>query len=155
MASNGIIMPLPPNALDFASASQFWSLFSDLTTQLLTNRGLSKEFDFIHVLLARVDSADVASNIVRQWIGQTYAEKVLPVEIPKTAVSGVMSAEFGTVYDVSKYDGNARTFKRARDSYDSFVGHIEGSIRAAWARQIDLLNGSTASVAGPGTGARR
>jgi chromosome partitioning protein len=155
MASNGIIMPLPPNALDFASASQFWSLFSDLTTQLLTNRGLSKEFDFIHVLLARVDSADVASNIVRQWIGQTYAEKVLPVEIPKTAVSGVMSAEFGTVYDVSKYDGNARTFKRARDSYDSFVGHIEGSIRAAWARQIDLLNGSTASASGPGTGARR
>ncbi len=143
MASNGIIMPLPPNALDFASASQFWSLFSDLTTELLTKRGLSKEFDFIHVLLARVDSADTASNVVRQWIGQTYAEKVLPVEIPKTAVTGVTSAEFGTVYDVSKYDGSAKTFKRARDAYDSFVGHIEGSIRGVWARQVEVLNGST------------
>ena len=39
LASNGIIMPLPPSTLDFASAAQFWSLFSDLTTQLLTNRG--------------------------------------------------------------------------------------------------------------------
>jgi chromosome partitioning protein len=86
---------LPPNALDFASASQFWSLFSDLTAELLTNRGLTKEFDFIHILLARVDSTDAASNIVRQWIGQTYAEKVLPVEIPKTAVTGVTAAEFG------------------------------------------------------------
>jgi chromosome partitioning protein len=95
------------------------------------------------VLLARVDSADAASNVVRQWIGQTYAEKVLPVEIPKTAVTGVTSAEFGTVYDVSKYDGSARTFKRARDAYDSFVGHIEGSIRAVWARQVAVLNGST------------
>jgi chromosome partitioning protein len=116
MASNGIIMPLPPNALDFASASQFWSLFSDLTAELLTKRGLTKDFDFIHVLLARVDSTDAASNIVRQWIGQTYAEKVLPVEIPKTAVTGVTAAEFGTVYDVARYDGSARTFKRARDA---------------------------------------
>ena len=148
MASNGIIMPLPPNALDFASASQFWNLFSDLTTEMLTKRGLSKEFDFIHVLLARVDSADASSNIVRQWIGQTYAEKVLPVEIPKTAVTGVASAEFGTVYDVSKYDGSARTFKRARDAYDSFVGHIEGSIRAVWSKQVGVLNGSTGQRAG-------
>ncbi|WP_310734583.1 AAA family ATPase [Azohydromonas caseinilytica] len=135
MASNGIIMPLPPNALDFASAAQFWSLFSDLTTELLGRRGLSKEFDFIHVLLARVDSTDAASTIVRQWIGQTYAEKVLPVEIPKTAVTGVTAAEFGTVYDVARYDGSARTFKRARDAYDSFVGHVEGSIRSVWAQQ--------------------
>ena len=52
MASDGIIMPLPPSTLDFASASQFWSLFSDLATQLLTKRGLDKEFDFVHILLA-------------------------------------------------------------------------------------------------------
>jgi chromosome partitioning protein len=136
MASNGIIMPLPPNALDFASASQFWNLFSDLTNELLTKRGLTKEFDFIHVLLARVDSADAATNIVRQWIGQTYAEKVLPVEIPKTAVTGVTAAEFGTVYDVGRYDGSARTFKRARDAYDTFVSHIEMSVRSVWAKHL-------------------
>lgn len=143
MASDGIIMPLPPNALDFASASQFWSLFSDLSNELLTKRGLEKSFDFIHVLLARVDATDAASNVVRQWIGQTYAEKVLPVEIPKTAVTGVASAEFGTLYDVSKYDGSARTFKRARDAYDNFVGHIEQAVQAVWARQTEVLNGST------------
>ncbi|RDI24333.1 AAA family ATPase [Pseudacidovorax intermedius] len=154
MASNGIIMPLPPNALDFASASQFWSLFSDLTGELLTKRGLDKHFDFIHVLLARVDSADAASTVIRQWIGQTYAEKVLPVEIPKTAVTGVASAEFGTVYDVSRYDGSARTFKRARDAYDSFVGQIEGSVRAVWNGQAGVLNGSTPPANSPKEGRR-
>ncbi|MCA6215793.1 AAA family ATPase [Ideonella sp. B7] len=155
MASNGIIMPLPPNALDFASASQFWSLFSDLTAELLTNRGLSKEFDFIHILLARVDSTDAASNIVRQWIGQTYAEKVLPVEIPKTAVTGVTAAEFGTVYDVAKYDGSARTFKRARDAYDSFVGHIDGSIRSVWAKQVQIAGQGRAGVLNGSTGTNK
>jgi chromosome partitioning protein len=141
MASNGIIMPLPPNALDFASASQFWSLFADLTSELITKRGLSKSFDFIHVLLARVDSSDAASNIVRQWIGSTYAEKVLPVEIPKTAVTATTSAEFGTVYDISRYDGNAKTFKRARDAYDTFVSYIEGSVRSVWQQQAAAARG--------------
>jgi chromosome partitioning protein len=136
MAANGIIMPLPPNALDFASAAQFWSLFSDLAAELLVNRGLSKYYDFIHVLLARVDAADASTSVVRQWIGQTYAEKVLPVEIPKTAVTGVTAAEFGTLYDVARYDGSARTFKRARDAYESFVGHIEQSVQMAWAGQL-------------------
>lgn len=137
MASNGIIMPLPPSALDFASAAQFWNMFSELTTSLLTDRGLSKEFDFIHVLLSRVDSSDAASGVVRQWIGSTYAEKVLPIEIPKTAVTATASAEFGTVYDVTKYDGSARTFKRARDAYDQFVALIDGSIRSAWDKQVE------------------
>ena len=151
MASNGIIMPLPPNALDFASASQVWSLFADLTSELLTKRGLTKEFDFIHVLLARVDSADAASNIVRQWIGQTYAEKVLPVEIPKTAVAATTSAEFGTVYDIARYDGSAKTFKRARDAYDTFVSHIERSVWSVWRRQVleqAALNGGVAPAGG-------
>ena len=141
MASNGIIMPLPPNALDFASAAQFWSLFADLTNELITKRGLSKAFDFIHILLARVDSSDAASNIVRQWIGSTYAEKVLPVEIPKTAVTATSSVEFGTVYDISRYDGNARTFKRARDAYDTFVSYIEGSVQSVWQQQAAAVRG--------------
>lgn len=137
MAADGIIMPLPPNPLDFASAAQFWTLFADVAANLKAQRGYEKHFAFMHVLLARVDSSDSASNVVRQWIGQTYAEKVLPVEIPKTAVASSSSAEFGTVYDVAKYDGNARTFKRARDAYDTFVEYVEGSIREVWDTQVD------------------
>ena len=128
--------PAACKAVPPSPAPSCWSLISDLTSQLLSQRGLTKAFDFIHVLLARVDSADAATDVVRRWIGQTYAEKVLPVEIPKTTVTGVASAEFGTVYDVARYDGSSRTFKRARDAYDSFVGHIEGSIRQSWARQL-------------------
>ena len=136
MASNGLVMPLPPNALDYASASQFWNLFSDLSNEMLTSRGIDKEFDFIHVLLSRVDSSESTSDIVRSWVQATYKEKVLPVEIPKTVVISIASTEFSTVYDIQKYDGNARTFKRARDAYDQFVGYVESSVRAAWANQI-------------------
>lgn len=136
MAADGLMVPLPPNALDFASSAQFWSLFSDLASNLVESAGISKTFDFIHVLLARVDSADVASDVVRSWISATYAEKVLPVEIPKTAVTSSSSAEFGTVYDISRYDGSMKTYSRARDAYDRVNDLVEVSIRNSWISQL-------------------
>lgn len=135
MASDGLIVPLPPNALDFASSAQFWSLFSDLAANLVESAGLTKTFDFIHVLLSRVDASDAASSVVRTWIAATYAEKLLPVEIPKTSVTSSSSAEFGTVYDISKYDGNIKTYKRARDAYDRVADLVEQSIQSSWAGQ--------------------
>uniref|UniRef100_UPI003F4972AB ParA family protein n=1 Tax=Cupriavidus taiwanensis TaxID=164546 RepID=UPI003F4972AB len=134
MAADGLIVPTPPNALDFASSAQFWTLFSDLALNLTQTTGVDKTFEFIHVLLARVDHNDAAASVVRQWISATYAEKVLPVEIPKTTVTSNSSAEFGTVYDVSRYDGSASTYRRAREAYDRVTELVEQSIQAYWAK---------------------
>lgn len=69
---------------------------------------------------------------MRQWIQATYGEFVLPVEIPKTTVTSNKAAEFATVYDVQKYDGSAKTYKRTVDAYDRFVDLIEESVVEAW-----------------------
>lgn len=136
MASDGILMPLPPNALDAASAAQFWRLFSDLAGQLVEQRGVTKNFDFVRVLLTRVDNQDSTTATIRDWINKTYEGKVLPAEIPKTTVASSSSAEFGTVYDVAKYEGNQKTYKRARDAYERVAELMEEVIRATWRRQL-------------------
>jgi chromosome partitioning protein len=149
MAANGIIMPLPPETLDFASSTQFWSLFSDLTETMLEERGQTKSFDFINILLSRVPpkagrGASTTADAVREWITATYKEKVLPLEIPRTSIASQKSSGFGTVYDSEAGDAKDKTYKRARDAYDQFVEHIEVSIRNAWARQLSI----TAETAG-------
>lgn len=136
MASDGILMPLPPNALDAASAAQFWRLFSDLAGQLVEQRGVTKNFDFVRVLLTRVDGQDSTTATIRDWISKTYEGKVLPAEIPKTTVASSSSAEFGTVYDVAKYEGSQKTYKRARDAYERVSELMEEIIRATWRRQL-------------------
>ena len=133
-AANGIVVPVPPSGLDFASSAQFWSLLSDLGMDLDKRTGSGgKEFDFLHVLLSRVDSGDVAMPVVRGWIQATYGEYMMPVEIPKTSVTSNKAAEFSTVYDGQKYEGSAKTYKRAAEAYDAFVELIEQSIKATWA----------------------
>jgi chromosome partitioning protein len=141
MAADGVIMPLPPSALDFASSAQFWDLFSDLCNQLIRSRGQDKTFEFIDVLLSRVEASDAASSVVRQWVLEGYTEKVLPIEIPKTSVTATASAEFGTVYDLPRGAMNAKTFARARDAYDRMCELVEQQVVAVWAMQIEQQEG--------------
>lgn len=140
MAADGVILPLPPSALDFASSAQFWDLFSDLCNGLIRSRGKNKSFEFIDVLLSRVEASDAASSVVRQWVLEGYGDKVLPIEIPKTAVAATASAEFGTVYDLPRGSVNSKTFARARVAYDRMCELVEQQIEAVWARQLDERN---------------
>lgn len=141
MAADGLVMPLPPSALDFASSVQFWDLFWDLTRNL-GERGRQKTYEFINVVLSKVDASDIATGVVREWIASAYGSKVLPVEIPKTATASSAAAEFGSIYDMRPGSAGNRTIKRAMDAYETLVGLIETQLMAAWARQLQGLEES-------------
>jgi chromosome partitioning protein len=141
MASDGIVMPLPPNNLDFASSAQFWDLFKDLADEF-AGQGTGKDFAFINVLLSKVkyaapkDNTGQSTAIIREWIQAAYAERVLPVEIPDVEAVRTASKEFGTVYDASRDNASTRTFKSAFEAYDRFVDLIEQQMETFWLRQI-------------------
>ncbi len=139
IAADGVIMPLPPNALDFASSAQFWNLFTEVCGGLFKAGGDDKKFSFVDVVLSRVDRADAVSAAVRQWIVSAYGSKVLPIEIPKTSIAASASAEFGTVYDMDASSVQAKTLKRARDAYDQLVDHIEMQVTGVWAHSAEVV----------------
>jgi chromosome partitioning protein len=139
-AAQGIIMPVPPNALDYASSVQFWNLFTELCAGIEKNTGDSKKFNFLDILLSRVDKADAVSVGVKQWILSAYGNKVLPFEIPKTSTASSSSVQFGTVYDVVPSSvPSLRTLNRARDAYEQFVEHIEIQIQGIWASDAKAM----------------
>lgn len=140
IAADGVVMPLPPNALDFASSAQFWNLFTEVCGGLFKAGGDDKKFSFIDVVLSRVDRADAVSVAVRQWIGSAYGRYVIPVEIPKTSIAASASAEFGTVYDVGPSSVQAKTLKRARDAYESLVDYVEQQVAGVWAHSADVVS---------------
>ena len=134
MAADGMIVPMPPNTLDFASSVQFWSLFSDLAHDI-AQRGGRREFDFVHVLLAKVKARDDNAATVTGWINKAYSEFVLPVEIPEEKAAGTTSLQFGTVFDVTTWEGTRPSYNRARDAANRVVDLVESSVVKAWANQ--------------------
>ena len=139
IAADGIIMPLPPNALDFASSAQFWNLFTEVCGGLFRSRGEEKKYHFVDVVLSRVDRSDAVSTSVREWIISAYGSKVIPIEIPKTSIAATASAEFGTVYDMDSSSAQAKTLKRARDAYDQLVEYIELQIAGVWESNAEAV----------------
>lgn len=132
IASDGLIMPVPPETLDFASSVAFWNLLSETLGALANGRRYHKDFAFMRVLLSKVDSK-LASTLVRDWIIKTYGPYMLPVEIPKSPAGSLSAVKFGTVYDLAKYGGGvgADTYGKIRDAFDKFVEMIDLSIQAS------------------------
>ncbi len=132
IAADGLIMPIPPETLDFASSVAFWNLLSETLGVLASSRRYHKDFAFMRVLLSKVDSK-LSSSLVRDWIIKTYGPYMLPVEIPKNPAGSLSAVKFGTVHDLSKYGGgvSADTYGRVRDAYDKFVEMIDQSIQVS------------------------
>ncbi len=128
IASDGLLMPIPPDNLDYASSVAFWNLLSETLSALKKNRNYDKDFSFMRVLLSRVDTTSIAAAVVKDWIIKTYGPYVLTVEIPKSQVTSVGAVQFGTVFDIERYEGAAKTYSKIRDAYDKFVEMIDQSI---------------------------
>jgi chromosome partitioning protein len=125
IAADGLIMPLPPENLDYTSSVAFWNLLAETLTRLKDGRNLNKEFGFMRVLLSRVPTNKFAQSIVKDWIIATYGRHILPMEIPQSDVSSMGGMQFGTVYDVS------RPNDKIRNAYERFVEMIDQSIMAS------------------------
>ena len=132
-AADGLIMPMPPRGMDFASSSQFWTLFSGLATSIAEQAGTEKTWKFIDVLLCMTEGQDnVNESVVREWVKVAYGDKLMTGEIPKTVVSSSSGTKFSTVYDITKYTGSAKTYQTARVAYDAAVDQVEAQIRRVW-----------------------
>jgi len=135
-AADGLIVPMTASLLDVASSAQFWHLFAEVADSINRKMVTPKAFHFVHVLMSKVSHNDTAAASVRDWISTVYGGKLLPVEIPLTTVTSTAAAEFATVFDVTKYLGDSRTYKRARDAYEALALKVEEQIRLVWAKKL-------------------
>lgn len=130
IAADGLVVPIVPEPLDFASSVQYWNLFEDVIDALSTYK-LNKEYQFLNIVLSKVEN-NSSTGFVKGWLSESYGSYIIPVEVPKTSVLGNSNAELKSVYDVSEYPGNAATYARAREEYDKLVEYIHGEIAEIW-----------------------
>lgn len=132
MAADALVMPLVPESLDFISSVAFWSLFSDITTTL-RERGVQKSFDFISVLLSKVEYGPFASSsVVRNWAQRAYGDWLQPIEIPASTVMTAGSLSYTTVFDISKWEGSNKTLLRIREPLEEFCRWTDDQFSSNW-----------------------
>lgn len=136
-AADVLVVPTPPVALDYASSIQFWSLFKDVfaNERMIERAGKPKSFDYINILLSKVDPNSIGTALVRDWIQKSYPGMLMPVEIPESSIVETASAEFKTIYDYASWAGNNKSYERVRSAFDQCVDILDGQIANIWTTQ--------------------
>ncbi|TRZ56121.1 MAG: ParA family protein [Rhodocyclaceae bacterium] len=134
MSANAMVMPLVPESLDFISGTQFWGLFADLC-RTFSHLEPTKAFDFVSVLLSKVDNGPTSSApIIRSWSQRAYGDWLLPMEIPMSSVVGSEALEFATIYDIETWAGSKKTLDRIKDPFDAFVKLVDDEFVNKWSQ---------------------
>jgi len=129
IAADGLVMPCPPDALDFASSVQFWGIFSELVESLPDAK--LKCYDFVTIIYTKVRGNDIA-RLVKTWMKQAYGTHVNGIEIPESTAAQMASAQIKTIYDLSKPDGSVEAYRRYKEPLDRLADYVLDQLALAW-----------------------
>jgi chromosome partitioning protein len=128
--ADALLVPIVPDGITLESSVQFWAQFSELASAAKTLGGREKEYAWVGVLPSMVEDSKSTVQELMKWIKLCYGFYVMNTSIPRTEVVRVTGAELSTAYDISKYVGTEKTYKRARDAFDNLATEIDGLTRA-------------------------
>ena len=124
-AADALLLPLPPEGLDFTSSAQFWTMLSDLATGTSRGSKVEKDFAWVGAVPSKVDHTKLHVKEIISWMKAGYQGLLMSTEIPETAAVRVGGMKMETVYDISKYVGSQKTLIRAREAYDKLVDEVD------------------------------
>jgi chromosome partitioning protein len=134
-AADGIIVPVPPAMMDFASASLFFSLLGDIQKVIDENEGGEKVFDFLGLLISKYEPGNFVHQTIHDWVRAAFQQRVLFHTMGTSTVLR-MGPEIQTAYEVGAYQGDRRTLSRALEYLEGVNGEIERLVRAQWPSKV-------------------
>lgn len=133
-AADGIIMPCPPEKLDFTSSVQFWSVFEQLAK--LLQGAETKVYDYITILPTKVESIE-GHRITKTWMQEAYGEFLNAIEIPKSAAANLALTQDRTIFDFTRPEGSPEAFRRYKEPMNRFADYVLRQVAVGWGRNTN------------------
>ncbi len=130
-AADGIIMPVPPAMMDFASSVSFFQLLSELVRITDQNEAQRKRYDFLGLLISKYEPKNPTHLAIHDWLRAAFARRVLVNTMSMTTILRI-GADIKTAYEIERYEGDRRTLARAIEYLNGVNGEIETVVRAQW-----------------------
>jgi chromosome partitioning protein len=130
-AANGIVMPVPPATMDFASSVSFFQLLAELMDTIDSIEGEAKYFDFLAILVSKYEPTKDEHVAIHDWLREAFSRRVLrhPMGLSKVVQFG---ADMKTTYEIDRYEGDRRTLLRALEFMDGVNEEIIQLIYDQW-----------------------
>lgn len=154
-ACDGLIVPIPPDMLDFTSSSAFFAQLAEVSETLESHTGQALDFDFVKILMTKCetrlddDSKESLSELLqdrrqreakrmRAYLMSSFKDGLLQNEILKSDAIKEAARKFKSVLELEagKTDCSRSTLKRCTDQISMAHDEIEALILAAFDRRL-------------------
>jgi chromosome partitioning protein len=134
VAATGLVVPVPPAMVDFASTGEFFRFMAEIATDLREQVGSwVMDYAFVRVLTTKYRQADRNQAEMVSWTRALFREAALNAAMVETAAVDAGGILKETLYE-HEPSGNRRSHDRALEALVRVNAAVEAEILAAWGR---------------------
>lgn len=135
ITSTGLVIPVPPSMIDFASSGEFFRFMAEVAADLRGSLGRgAMRYDFVRVLTTKYRQTDRNQAEIVRWKRAFFGDAVLPEPMVDTAVLDAAGIVKETLYEFEPAGGSRRTYERGLAAMNAVNAAIEAELLAAWGR---------------------
>jgi len=137
-AANALVIPAPPNNIDFGSTAHFLRMMS-ATLHELAEHGGARGYHFVKVLATKMNDQKGAHQVIKRMMDAVFPQDMLQAVLKDSAEIDNAAANLQSVYEITGAAARTETHKRCRTYLDAVGREIEVLIRKTWPSQHAAL----------------
>lgn len=130
-AANALIIPAPPNNIDFGSTAHFLKMMG-ATLNELAQHGGARDYAFVKILATKMNDQKSAHVAIKRMMDAVFPMDSLQTVLKDSAEIDNATANLSTVYELTGPSTRTDTHKRCRAYLDAVNREIEILIRKTW-----------------------
>ncbi|MEO1543684.1 MAG: AAA family ATPase [Pseudomonadota bacterium] len=130
-AANALLVPAPPNNIDFGSTAHFLKMMT-ATLGELSEAGGARDYSFVKILATKMNDGKSAHVAIKRMMDAVFPQDMLQAVLKDSAEIDNATANLRTVYEITGAAARTDTHKRCRAYLDAVGREVELLIRKTW-----------------------
>ncbi|MGR3804127.1 AAA family ATPase [Marinibacterium profundimaris] len=130
-AANALIIPAPPNNIDFGSTAHFLKMMG-ATLNELAEHGGARGYNFVKILATKMNDQKSAHQAIKRVMEAVFPHDMMTAVLKDSAEIDNATANLMSVYEMTGAATRTETHKRCRVYLDAVGREVETMIRKTW-----------------------
>ena len=130
-AATALLIPAPPNNVDFGSTAHFLRMMASTLREIARHRE-DRPYSFVRVVATKMDDAKSAHVAIKRMMDAVFPSDMLNATLKDSAEIDNAAASLATVYELTGAQTRTETHKRCRAYLDAVGRDVELLIRRTW-----------------------
>lgn len=130
-AANALLIPAPPNNIDFASTAHFLKMM-EATLSELAEHGGARSYSFVKILASKMNDQKSAHLAIKRMMDAVFPQDMLQATLKDSAEIDNATANLSTVYELTGAATRTETHRRCRAYLDAVGREVELLARKTW-----------------------